>query len=57
MTAYPHLFSEWQIRNTTIKNRVVFPPTCPTWVSDPWSGVFTDMATAYYAERAKAEWA
>jgi 2,4-dienoyl-CoA reductase-like NADH-dependent reductase (Old Yellow Enzyme family) len=53
MTAYPHLFSEWQIRNTTIKNRVVFPPTCPTWVSDPWSGVFTDMATAYYAERAK----
>ena len=53
MTAYPNLFSEWQIRNTTIKNRVVFPPTCPTWVSDPWSGVFTDMATAYYAERAK----
>jgi 2,4-dienoyl-CoA reductase-like NADH-dependent reductase (Old Yellow Enzyme family) len=53
MTAYPNLFSEWQIRNTTIKNRVVFPPTCPTWVSDPWSGIFTDMATAYYAERAK----
>ena len=32
MTAYPHLFSEWQIRNTMIKNRIVFPPTCPTWV-------------------------
>ncbi len=53
MTQYPHLFSEWQIRNTTIKNRVVFPPTCPTWVSDPWNGLFTEMATAYYAERAR----
>jgi 2,4-dienoyl-CoA reductase-like NADH-dependent reductase (Old Yellow Enzyme family) len=53
MSSYPHLFSEWQIRNARIKNRVVFPPTCPTWVSDPWSGVFTDMATAYYAERAR----
>jgi len=53
VTQYPHLFSEWQIRNTTIKNRVVFPPTCPTWVSDPWNGLFTEMATAYYAERAR----
>ncbi len=53
MTAYPRLFSEWQIGQTTIKNRVVFPPTCPSWVSDPWNGLFTDMATAYYAERAK----
>ena len=53
MTAYPRLFSEWQIGKTTIKNRVVFPPTCPSWVSDPWNGLFTDMATAYYAERAK----
>jgi 2,4-dienoyl-CoA reductase-like NADH-dependent reductase (Old Yellow Enzyme family) len=53
VTQYPNLFSEWQIRSTTIKNRVVFPPTCPTWVSDPWNGVFTDMATAYYEERAK----
>jgi 2,4-dienoyl-CoA reductase-like NADH-dependent reductase (Old Yellow Enzyme family) len=53
MTSFPNLFSEWQIRHATIKNRVVFPPTCPTWVSDPWSGVFTDMATAYYAERAR----
>jgi len=50
---YPRLFSEWKLRNTTIKNRVVFPPTCPSWVSDPWSGVFIDMATNYYAERAK----
>jgi 2,4-dienoyl-CoA reductase-like NADH-dependent reductase (Old Yellow Enzyme family) len=53
VTSYPNLFSEWQIRNTTIKNRVVFPPTCPTWVSDPWNGLFTDMATAYYEERAR----
>jgi len=53
MTGYPHLFSEWQIRHTTIKNRVVFPPTCPTWVSDPFTAAFTDMATAYYEERAK----
>ncbi len=53
MTGYPHLFSPWQIRHTTIKNRVVFPPTCPTWVSDPFTAAFTDMATAYYEERAK----
>src|SRR5919204_4461483 len=52
MSAYPHLFSEWRIRNTTLKNRVVFPPTCPTWVSDPWNGLFTEQATKYYAERA-----
>jgi 2,4-dienoyl-CoA reductase-like NADH-dependent reductase (Old Yellow Enzyme family) len=53
MTEYPHLFSEWQIRHTTMKNRVVFPPTCPTWVSDPWNGLFTGQATAYYEERAR----
>ena len=53
MAAYPRLFSEWKIRETTIRNRVVFPPTCPSWVSDPWNGLFTDMATAYYRERAK----
>jgi 2,4-dienoyl-CoA reductase-like NADH-dependent reductase (Old Yellow Enzyme family) len=52
-TQYPNLFSEWQIRNTRIKNRVVFPPTCPTWVSDPSNGIFTDMATDYYEERAR----
>src|SRR5436190_1790582 len=50
---YPHLFSEWQIRNTTIANRVVFAPTCPTWVANPYDGVFTDQAVAYYEERAK----
>ena len=53
MTAYPNLFSEWRLRNAQIKNRVVFPPTCPSWVSDPWNGLFTDQAVAYYAERAK----
>jgi 2,4-dienoyl-CoA reductase-like NADH-dependent reductase (Old Yellow Enzyme family) len=53
VTPYPQLFSEWQIRTTTIKNRVVFPPTCPSWVSDPWNGLFTDQAVAYYAERAR----
>lgn len=50
---YPHLFSPWRIRRTEIKNRVVFPPTCPSWVSDPWRGVFTEAAVAYYEERAK----
>jgi len=50
LTAYPKLFSEWRIRNTKIRNRVVFPPTCPTWTD---GGVLTDMATAYYRERAR----
>ena len=49
---YPHLFSEWQIRNTRIPNRVVFAPTCPTWVTNPYEGMFTDQAVAYYEERA-----
>jgi len=40
---YPHLFSEWQIRNTTVANRVVFAPTCPTWVANPYEGIFTDQ--------------
>src|SRR3989475_7061885 len=50
---YPRLFSEWQIRHTTVPNRIVFAPTCPTWVADPYEGVFTDQAVAYYEERAK----
>ncbi|MSQ69110.1 MAG: hypothetical protein EXR83_13155 [Gammaproteobacteria bacterium] len=53
MASYPHLFSPWRLRHTEIRNKVVFPPTCPTWVSDPWRGLFTDMAVDYYAERAK----
>ena len=51
--AYPRLFSEWQIRSTPIANRVVFAPTCPTWVADPYEGIFTDQAVAYYEERAR----
>jgi 2,4-dienoyl-CoA reductase-like NADH-dependent reductase (Old Yellow Enzyme family)/thioredoxin reductase len=54
VSPYPRLFSEWTIRSTTIANRVVFAPTCPTWVADPYEGVFTDQAVAYYEERAKA---
>ena len=48
---YPWLFSPWRIRRTAIANRVVFPPTCPTWVNG--GGVLTDMATEYYRERAR----
>jgi 2,4-dienoyl-CoA reductase-like NADH-dependent reductase (Old Yellow Enzyme family) len=51
--AYPLLFSEWHIRSTPIANRVVFAPTCPTWVADPYEGIFTDQAVAYYEERAR----
>lgn len=47
---YPKLFSPWRLRDQEIKNRIVFPPTCPTWTD---GGVLTDMATAYYEERAK----
>ena len=54
MNAYPKLFSEWNIRHTTIPNRIVFAPTCPTWVADPTEGVFTDQAVAYYEERARS---
>ena len=49
---YPRLFSPWSLRNHEMKNRVVFPPTCPTWVDNPWDGIFTDMAVDYYRERA-----
>jgi len=52
MTPYPHLFSELKIRNTTLKNRIVFPPTCPSWVGDPRSAKFIDLGPAYYEERA-----
>jgi 2,4-dienoyl-CoA reductase-like NADH-dependent reductase (Old Yellow Enzyme family)/thioredoxin reductase len=50
---YTHLFSPWRIRNTTIANRVIFGPVCPTWVRSPHEGVFTEQAVAYYEERAK----
>ena len=50
---YPHLFSPLRIRHTTIPNRVMFAPVCPTWVSSPHEGIFTEQAVAYYEERAK----
>lgn len=49
---YPHLFTPLRLRHTTIPNRVVFPPTCPSWVASPQRAELTDLATAYYAERA-----
>ncbi len=50
---YPRLLSPLRIRNTTIANRVIFGPVCPTWVRSPHEGVFTDQAVAYYEERAR----
>lgn len=52
--AYPTLFSEYDLRGTRVRNRVVFAPTCPTWVDNPYEGRFTDQAVAYYEERARA---
>lgn len=52
--AYPTLFSELTLRNATLRNRVAFAPTCPTWVDNPYEGRFTEQAVAYYEERAKA---
>jgi 2,4-dienoyl-CoA reductase-like NADH-dependent reductase (Old Yellow Enzyme family) len=49
---YPRLFSPMRLRHTTIKNRIVFPPTCPSWVASPQKAELTDLATAYYEERA-----
>ena len=46
-SAYPLLFSEWKLRTTHLSNRLVFAPTCPTWVANPVEGVFTDQAVAY----------
>ena len=51
--SYRHLFSPLRIRNTTLPNRVVFGPVCPTWVRSPHEGIFTEQAVAYYEERAK----
>src|SRR5579863_5707152 len=51
--SYRHLLSPLRIRNTTLPNRVVFGPVCPTWVRSPHEGIFTEQAVAYYDERAK----
>ena len=50
---YRHLLSPLRLRNTTLPNRVVFGPVCPTWVRSPHEGIFTEQAVAYYEERAK----
>jgi 2,4-dienoyl-CoA reductase-like NADH-dependent reductase (Old Yellow Enzyme family)/pyruvate/2-oxoglutarate dehydrogenase complex dihydrolipoamide dehydrogenase (E3) component len=50
---YTRLLSPLRIRYTTIPNRVVFAPVCPTWVRSPHEGIFTEQAVAYYEERAK----
>lgn len=52
MRRFPRLFSELPLRGQTLKNRIVFPPTCPSWVSDPQSARFNDLAAPYYEERA-----
>lgn len=49
---FPRLFSELPLRGHTLKNRIVFPPTCPSWVSTPQSAEFNDLAAPYYEERA-----
>ena len=49
---FPHLFSELKIRNATLKNRIIFPPTCPSWVSSPQTARFNELAAPYYEERA-----
>ncbi len=51
---YTRLLSPLRIRHTTIPNRVVFAPVCPTWVRSPHEGIFTEQAVAYYEERAKS---
>lgn len=49
---FPRLFSELPLRGHVLKNRIVFPPTCPTWVNSPQSAQFNDLAAPYYEERA-----
>ena len=51
--SHRHLLSPLRIRNTTLPNRVIFGPVCPTWVRSPHEGIFTEQAVAYYEERAK----
>jgi 2,4-dienoyl-CoA reductase-like NADH-dependent reductase (Old Yellow Enzyme family) len=49
---FPRLFSPLPLRGQVLKNRIIFPPTCPSWVSDPQSARFNDLAAPYYEERA-----
>ncbi|MGH9103501.1 MAG: hypothetical protein ACRDYD_11060, partial [Acidimicrobiales bacterium] len=50
--AFPNLFSELQLRSHVLKNRIIFPPTCPSWVSSPQTARFNELAAPYYEERA-----
>ncbi|MFQ5763053.1 MAG: NAD(P)-binding protein, partial [Candidatus Bathyarchaeia archaeon] len=52
---FPNLFKPLQIGPVTIKNRLVFAPTCPTMVNNALEGAFTEEAVSYYEERAKGE--
>jgi len=49
---FPRLFSELPLRRHVVKNRIVFPPTCPAWVNSLQSAQFNDLAAPYYGERA-----
>jgi 2,4-dienoyl-CoA reductase-like NADH-dependent reductase (Old Yellow Enzyme family) len=49
---FPLLFSELPLRGQVLKNRIVFPPTCPSWVSEPQSARLNNLAAPYYEERA-----
>lgn len=49
---FPRLFSELPLGGHVLKNRIVFPPTCPTWVNSPQAAQFNDLAAPYYEERA-----
>ena len=52
---YRHLMAPLRIRNTTLPNRVVFAPVCPTWVRSPHEGIFTEQAAPAPRENAPAE--
>src|SRR5258708_24637763 len=52
MRRFPRLFSELTLRGQVLKNRIVFPPAGPAWVSDPQSARFNELAAPYYEERA-----
>lgn len=49
---FPLMFSELPLRGQVLKNRIVFPPTCPSWVSAPQTARFNELAGPYYEERA-----
>jgi 2,4-dienoyl-CoA reductase-like NADH-dependent reductase (Old Yellow Enzyme family) len=49
---FPLLLSELKIRNHTLKNRIFFAPTCPSWTNGPHLAQFNALAAPYYEERA-----